>query len=448
MKTTLPILRLKGNVKNTSVCDLRVADKSAIPSEVKNPIGLARVILDESTKPLSLARVPPNLLVGPGATEYAYDKGVTVLPNDFLVSNSSRERWLRWKQDLQAAEEKQIRDVEMNQLRYQDYDAIDHTGTTPAAFSPPLSPYTNGHEAPALGQMPTPTRPLAASTADLPTPSSDLRNDVYFNASEGFRSAPGPSRTSSTNDARHHAQYHTNSDVAMDDNGNWAAKRQRIDGPGDDSANNLGIDLDLNESSATIRPRRSDHITDTVGAIAVDCFGNIAAGSSSGGIGMKHRGRTGPAALVGIGTAVVPINPLDKERTCVATVTSGTGEHMATTMAAATCADRIYSSVRKIPGGGLVNCTEDEAMKGMIKEEFMNHPGVKSSHCAGAIGVMAVKKTKDGIFLYFGHNTDSFALASMHSEEKKPVCTMSRNTGNAAVAQGGRAAKYRRFTNH
>ncbi|KAL9038813.1 MAG: hypothetical protein Q9180_002903, partial [Flavoplaca navasiana] len=40
-----------------------------------------------------------------------------------------------------------------------------------------------------------------------------------------------------------------------------------------------------------------DDITDTVGAIAVDCLGNIAAGSSSGGIGMKHRGRIGPAAL-------------------------------------------------------------------------------------------------------------------------------------------------------
>ena len=159
---------------------------------------------------------------------------------------------------------------------------------------------------------------------------------------------------------------------------------------------------------------------------------------------MKHRGRTGPAALVGIGTAVVPVSPLDKDQTCVATVTSGTGEHMATTMAAATCADRIYSSVRKIPGGGLVKCSDEDAMIGMIKEEFMNHPGVKSSHCAGAIGVMAVKKTKDGVFLSFGHNTDSFALASMHSEEKKPVCVMSRNTGSGTIASGGRAAKYRR----
>ncbi|KAG9533989.1 N-terminal nucleophile aminohydrolase, partial [Aureobasidium melanogenum] len=69
-----------------------------------------------------------------------------------------------------------------------------------------------------------------------------------------------------------------------------------------------------------------DLITDTVGAIAIDSYGNIACGASSGGIGMKHRGRIGPAALVGIGSAVIPVDPDDKDRNTVAAVTSGTGE--------------------------------------------------------------------------------------------------------------------------
>jgi taspase (threonine aspartase 1) len=133
------------------------------------------------------------------------------------------------------------------------------------------------------------------------------------------------------------------------------------------------------QTHTTIFPRRrchkgaDDNIIDTVGAIAVDRYGNIAAGSSSGGIGMKHSGRTGPAALVGIGTAVIPIDPEDEMKTCVAVVTSGTGEHMATTMASSLCAERIYSSTRKKPGlpGVFESVSEDEAMEAMIATDFM-----------------------------------------------------------------------------
>lgn len=114
-----------------------------------------------------------------------------------------------------------------------------------------------------------------------------------------------------------------------------------------------------------------DDITDTVGAIAVDCLGNIAAGSSSGGIGMKHKGRIGPAALVGIGTAVIPIEPDDPEKTSVATVTSGTGEHMATTMAASTCASRLYTSTKKGKRGGSESTDDDTAVKSFIERDFM-----------------------------------------------------------------------------
>lgn len=114
-----------------------------------------------------------------------------------------------------------------------------------------------------------------------------------------------------------------------------------------------------------------DNVSDTVGAIAIDRFGNIAAGSSSGGIGMKHRGRIGPAALVGIGTAVIPMHPGDPERKCVATVTSGTGEHIATTLAASTCASRLYNPQQRRSDGTYEDSTEEEAMRKMIETEFM-----------------------------------------------------------------------------
>jgi taspase (threonine aspartase 1) len=154
---------------------------------------------------------------------------------------------------------------------------------------------------------------------------------------------------------------------------------------------------------------------------------------------MKHRGRLGPAALVGIGTAVVPCDADDEEAISVATVISGTGEHMATTMASQRCAERIYHGNRKGPGGKDIPEDDDDIiMESFIANDFMNHAGVKDYHSAGAVGVMTVKKTSSGYYLYFAHNTDSFALASMGGFDKRPVCTMSRLSRGADITRGGR----------
>lgn len=182
-----------------------------------------------------------------------------------------------------------------------------------------------------------------------------------------------------------------------------------------------------------------DIINDTVGAIAIDLNGHIAAGSSSGGIGMKHVGRVGPAALVGIGTAVIPSEPADPFLTSVAAVTSGTGEHMATTLASHKCAERLYHSTRRGPDGhDLPEDDEDAIMESFVSQDFMGHPGVKNQPSAGAIGVMAVKKMKGGYYFYFAHNTDSFALASQSNEERVPLCVMSRTVKSGDVIRGGR----------
>ncbi|EXJ84382.1 hypothetical protein A1O3_05049 [Capronia epimyces CBS 606.96] len=415
-------------------------------SQVKNPIAVARLVLDESTKPLSLQRVPPNLLVGPGATDYAADKGVPILPPDFLVSANARERWFRWKIDLEEARMKESEDPGQEQTQWQAStigQGLPSTPPTPGFASSSPSPSTLVPR-PTLSKLPPMVRPLVASAADIPNLArvGDDRNPRI----------PSPKNMSPVFATGQHSATEPGSadesEPATDDHPPWlrsAPKRQKLngsfDGPMSDeveiSKNHL---LVVTQEIGARDDGREDNITDTVGAIAVDCFGRIAAGSSSGGIGMKHKGRCGPAALVGIGTSVIPADPQDPTQTCVATVTSGTGEHMVTTTAAATAADRIYSSVRK-ENGKLTACNEDEAMHSVIQHDFMTHPGVSNSHCAGAIGILAVKKSRDGIHFYFGHNTDSFALASMHSEERKPVCTMSRSKGHGSIAQGGRATR-------
>ena len=197
----------------------------------------------------------------------------------------------------------------------------------------------------------------------------------------------------------------------------------------------LFTDIGLNDND-------TDIVTDTIGAIAIDLRGNIAAGSSSGGIGMKHSGRMGPAALVGVGSAVVPADPKDSSGTSVAAVTSGTGEHMATTMASHTCCERLYYCQRRAEGGVFeTEYDEDAIMKSFVADDFMNHPGVKNQVSGGAIGVLAAKKTNKGIYLYFAHNTDSFALASMSSNDPEPLVVLSRLGPRENVARGGRKIK-------
>ncbi|KAB2570731.1 Peptidase T2 asparaginase 2 [Lasiodiplodia theobromae] len=509
-------------------------------AQIKNPISLARMILDRTTKPLLLKRVPPNLLVAQGATDFAFSQGMPVLPYDAMVSPAARERWVKWRSDLAHAERKTSRIVgppitqpeyvpemldpleeerERKRLRSQHTQAMlrgmpasaKSTTSTKSTSSSPSSNTTSGssgscisaseptsaalnESGPEQGAFREATQnPLINSTQTVPTMASLSGNDQVDRSS-----TPDISMSDASEQAGNQI-YHA---------GEFRERRSRAwnDGSGEESDSSCATlqlpsltptpppqeafeqplpETPVKESRRTLQrtstelrhvvdhaplppppePRRVssqdnsaqqrqdqtshqeprlDLITDTVGAIAVDCYGNIACGASSGGIGMKYQGRVGPAALVGVGAAVVPCDPDDRDKVSVATVTSGTGEHMATTMAATVGAERLYHSLKKNKENKLQPVSEEDAVKGMVEKEFMGHPSVKNSHSAGAIGAMSVKKTRDGVYFYFAHNTDSFALASMHSDEDRPTCTMSRSVGPGITAQGGRCLRYKR----
>ncbi|KAL8996751.1 MAG: hypothetical protein Q9169_003822 [Polycauliona sp. 2 TL-2023] len=504
-------LSLDGTVE----CDATIVDhfgrSGAVGAvgQVQHPIHLARLILDYSAKPLSLRRVPPNLLAGPGATDFAESLHMPVIPPDGLISHGARERWLKWARDLKAAESRVSQSNEGSETGETPQNYAEESEEETIQKLPPPGQYDqllrSGPYFPGVSQIVTP----GSSTS--PPRMSARSND------EGFNPATTPPIKRMSMDAAmtptpphiHWAGQHPGNDGQPDkdhtdedmdafvDNNPPITRRTPLRSPGSlpqssshspsiagadftlaanplpvlQSNDTLRKDLPLEPETLISSQQKTredepvslcDDITDTVGAIAVDCLGNIAAGSSSGGIGMKHRGRIGPAALVGIGTAVIPIETEDPEKTSVATVTSGTGEHMATTMAASTCASRLYTSTRKSKRGGSESTDDDSAVKSFVERDFMGnftpstcskhkakyliagHPSVRNSYSAGGIGVLGLKKTNDGIWLYFAHNTDSFAMASMSSEESKPRSVMSRSKESNKVVSGGRAIRYHR----
>ena len=455
-------------------------------SEIKNPVSLARLILEASSRPLSLRRVPPNLLVGQGATDFAWEHGIPVVPHDMMCSKNARERYVRWRDDLRRAEgqgrmtpsstnSSQAADDEAAAREYEERvrakQRRDHTnalmtGTwnegqpdSPSTTSPgracpqecgPYSPRPGTPPSRGYFQMNAPGRGASRSPVGT-TPAKRARLAALSDGSPGrVQSLLSPSVTTSG--------------VSSEPGISASTAPSTIDRPSSTDGYLSPTDqekviemhsasLDLAQEGTIECPHESipepltpekadvDLITDTVGAIAIDMYGRIAAASSSGGIGMKHRGRVGPAALVGIGTAVVPCDERDEDQVSVAAVTSGTGEHMATTMASQKCADRLYHNTRRARGGQDMEANEDEAMESFVQADFMGHPGVSGSNSAGAIGVMAVKKTQYGYFLHFAHNTDSFALASYASNEKDAKCVMSRLGDHGNVVRGGRKVK-------
>jgi hypothetical protein len=107
--------------------------------------------------------------------------------------------------------------------------------------------------------------------------------------------------------------------------------------------------------------------------------GNMSCAASSGGLGLKMRGRVGPAALNGVGAYLIPPDSCDSMQMSVACVSSGTGEHMTTTLASGLAAERVYQSKAKHTTGILLPCSEHEVLKLFIEKEFLSESAPSSS---------------------------------------------------------------------
>ena len=413
------------------------------------------MILDASIRPLSLCRVPPNLLVGTGAVKFAEEHGMPIVRNEMLVSKNAKERFVRWLEELKEAE------ALSNRASISEYCSYLGGDSSNVAFNQTASTFL--------------TSKADGDSVTFNYTHTGQKRFPAFRTTSRIQDVWGPNSASGTHTPVTHPPWikamqgsdYTDYSRPMGEANPGEPPSSSPALPTSDLNESLrpGDELELGDTSAIPRspPGNSDElpnadhshrskglkdkedddvdmVDDTVGAIAIDVRGHIAAGSSSGGIGMKHEGRVGPAALAGIGTAVIPVDVGDGDAVSVAAVTSGTGEHMATSFAALKCAQRLYHGRRRGPAGqDIEDSDEDAIVDSFVTDDFMGHPGVECQPTSGAIGIVAVKQTNYGYYFYFAHNTDSFALASMASTEPDPLCTMSRMGSNRhGVVRGGR----------
>ncbi|KAJ9582462.1 hypothetical protein L9F63_003155 [Diploptera punctata] len=149
---------------------------------------------------------------------------------------------------------------------------------------------------------------------------------------------------------------------------------------------------------------------DTVGAVCLDSYGNVAAASSSGGIALKHPGRVGQAATFGCGcwaTNEVTSMP------AIATSTSGCGEHLVRTMLAREIALEVQKN----------SCTSTSLYQNIGEQEspFLREVDEK---LAGIILLKWSRSDGQGDFLW-AHSSKTMFTGYMWGGLKKPVARAS-----------------------
>lgn len=368
----------------------------------------AEKVLKQSLKPLSLSRLAPNLLSGEGAAEFAFDAGIPLFPHDKLISKRAKAAWRSWRRELEELEaplpsqalrtspemrllyDKLINDTRLahtirQQGRRMDSDelgalyldmgrrlSVEGSNSGNCDSSPEQSPRplrgfsaledSAGNTA-VLDCVLASHRQQSAESNDgdcdsLPCSPPPAFQDVEMVDGVTVPSAPA-THPPCTSLAACKRGGHQDGRGAQEYGGH--PQRCRFQSLEDES--NLSETHDADDV---------DDVSDTIGVIVVDIEGSMSCAASSGGLGLKMRGRVGPAALNGVGAYLIPPDPSDPSKLAVSCVASGTGEHMTTTLASGISAERVYHCKAKHSSGVLFPCPEDDVLRLFIEKEFLS----------------------------------------------------------------------------
>ncbi|TDL25897.1 N-terminal nucleophile aminohydrolase [Rickenella mellea] len=98
-------------------------------SGVKNPISLANKIMENVSLPQALGRIPPMMLVGRGAIEFAINSQLSLVSPASQISPNAQAEWEIWKSRLEdSGQDKSARDVHFFD-RQDTVGAVTHDST-------------------------------------------------------------------------------------------------------------------------------------------------------------------------------------------------------------------------------------------------------------------------------------------------------------------------------
>lgn len=165
---------------------------------------------------------------------------------------------------------------------------------------------------------------------------------------------------------------------------------------------------------------------DTVGAVVLDSYGNVAAGCSSGGLILKLSGRVGQASTYGAGCWADKTDNLS-----VATCTTGNGEYLMKTLLAREIVMDIQSADCPI-----------RSLSKTFRQKFLDSPflnGLQEVY-GGALTIVYDPSTKGGDILW-AHTTKYMCIGFMSTQDRKPKFLMSdmpstSNPGQVTIISG------------